>query len=62
VLEFDEFMKIQGCSEKPRHLFIGKGKKTGQEKVEFLRSVVTASVRLLFSHPWIRFMSLMKFI
>jgi hypothetical protein len=34
-------MKIQGCSEKPRHLFIGKGKKAGEEKVELLRSVVT---------------------
>lgn len=27
VLEFDEFMKIEGCETKDRHLFIGKGKK-----------------------------------
>ncbi|KAL9081738.1 MAG: hypothetical protein Q9159_007071 [Coniocarpon cinnabarinum] len=24
VLEFDEFMKIQGCKERPRHCFVGK--------------------------------------
>ena len=27
VLEFDEFMKIEGCKTKDRHLFIGSGKK-----------------------------------
>lgn len=27
VLEFDQFMKIEGCETKPRHLFIGSGKK-----------------------------------
>lgn len=27
VLEFDEFMKIEGCQKKPRHLFVGSGKK-----------------------------------
>lgn len=27
VLEFDEFMKIEGCKAKPRHLFVGSGKK-----------------------------------
>lgn len=27
VLEFDEFMKIEGCKTKPRHLFVGSGKK-----------------------------------
>ena len=27
VLEFDQFMKIQGCKTSPRHLFIGSGKK-----------------------------------
>ncbi|CAK7567715.1 MAG: hypothetical protein SEPTF4163_005683 [Sporothrix epigloea] len=26
VLEFDQFMKIEGCQTKPRHLFIGSGK------------------------------------
>jgi hypothetical protein len=37
VLEFDEFMKIEGCKEKIRHLFVGKGKPTGEEKVETVR-------------------------
>ena len=27
VLEFDEFMKIEGCETRQRHLFIGSGKK-----------------------------------
>ncbi|KAK2760761.1 Integrin beta-1-binding protein 2 [Arachnomyces sp. PD_36] len=38
VLEFDEFMKIEGCKEKKRHLFIGKGKKAGEEKVSEVRN------------------------
>ncbi|KAF4637421.1 hypothetical protein G7Y89_g640 [Cudoniella acicularis] len=29
VLEFDEFMKIEGCETKDKHLFIGSGKKKG---------------------------------
>ncbi|CAK7229358.1 hypothetical protein SBRCBS47491_007218 [Sporothrix bragantina] len=29
VLEFDQFMKIEGCQTKPRHLFVGSGKKKG---------------------------------
>jgi hypothetical protein len=29
VLEFDEFMKIEGCKTKDRHLFVGSGKKRG---------------------------------
>lgn len=37
VLEFDEFMKIEGCKQKKRHLFVGKGKKEGEEKVETVR-------------------------
>lgn len=37
VLEFDEFLKIQGCSEKKKHLFVGKGKPAGEEKVESVR-------------------------
>lgn len=44
VLEFDEFMKIEGCQTKPRHLFIGsgnkeKGKDAGAE--ELLETVRT---------------------
>lgn len=27
VLEFDEFMKIEGCKTKPQHLYVGSGKK-----------------------------------
>ncbi|KFX96592.1 hypothetical protein V490_03245 [Pseudogymnoascus sp. VKM F-3557] len=44
VLEFDEFMKIEGCKTKDRHLFIGSGNKDkkdgvsgGEEKVETVR-------------------------
>ncbi|KAK5658707.1 hypothetical protein OQA88_1516 [Cercophora sp. LCS_1] len=38
VLEFDQFMKIEGCKTKTRHLFVGSGKKdankaTGGEEV-----------------------------
>ena len=29
VLEFDEFMKIQGCTTKDRHVFVGKKKDAG---------------------------------
>jgi hypothetical protein len=39
VLEFDEFMKIEGCKRKKRHLFVGKAKKAGEEKVETVRYV-----------------------
>jgi len=28
-LEFDEFMRIEGCKTKDRHLFVGSGKKKG---------------------------------
>ncbi|CAL5870984.1 uncharacterized protein PFLUO_LOCUS5226 [Penicillium psychrofluorescens] len=38
VLEFDEFLKIPGCAEKTRHLFVGKGKPPGEEKVESVRN------------------------
>jgi hypothetical protein len=29
VLEFDEFMRIEGCKTKDRHLFVGSGRKRG---------------------------------
>ncbi len=32
MLEFDEFMKIEGCKRKGRHLFVGSGKKSGEEE------------------------------
>lgn len=38
VLEFDQFMKIEGCKEKTRHLFIGKGRPAGEEKIDDVRS------------------------
>jgi hypothetical protein len=42
VLEFDEFMKIEGCKTKSGHLFIGSGKMkagngTGEELLETVR-------------------------
>lgn len=32
VLEFDEFMKIPGCTTKPQHLFVGAKKDASQEE------------------------------
>lgn len=32
VLEFDEFMKIEGCKRKSKHLFVGRGKAHGVEE------------------------------
>ncbi|KAH8697384.1 CORD and CS domain protein [Talaromyces proteolyticus] len=51
VLEFDEFMKIAGCTEKKRHLFVGKGKAAGEEKVndvrnDFYQTATTVNVSL----------------
>ncbi|KAL8966971.1 MAG: hypothetical protein Q9197_005688 [Variospora fuerteventurae] len=54
VLEFDEFMKIEGCKRKKRHLFIGSSKKdSGEETMMTLRhdfyqtpTVVIASLYL----------------
>ncbi|CAN9150228.1 unnamed protein product [Alternaria alternata] len=38
VMEFDQFMKIEGCKTKDRHLFVGSGKKKeGEEKLETVR-------------------------
>ncbi|KAI0841208.1 integrin beta-1-binding protein [Hypoxylon sp. FL0890] len=31
VLEFDQFMKIEGCKTSPRHLFIGSGQQKNKE-------------------------------
>ncbi|OAA64970.1 CORD and CS domain protein [Cordyceps fumosorosea ARSEF 2679] len=46
VLEFDQFMKIEGCVSKDRHLFVGSGKKSrggdgsgGDEEEEKLETV-----------------------
>ncbi|KAL8831367.1 MAG: hypothetical protein Q9170_005330 [Blastenia crenularia] len=32
VLEFDEFMKIEGCKQKKRHMFVGSKKKDQEEE------------------------------
>lgn len=42
VLEFDEFMKIEGCKTRDRHLFIGSGgkKKAGNEAGEEILETV----------------------
>jgi CHORD len=43
VLEFDEFMGIEGCHEKPRHMFVGSGRKgqdsgaSGEKRLEAVR-------------------------
>ena len=40
VLEFDEFMKIEGCEHKGKHLFIGRKHRNGkEEKLMEIRSV-----------------------
>ncbi|MCJ1475712.1 hypothetical protein MMC13_004375 [Lambiella insularis] len=42
VLEFDDFLRIEGCEKKDRHMFVGSGKKGkrangGEEKVESVK-------------------------
>ncbi|KAF2869886.1 HSP20-like chaperone [Massariosphaeria phaeospora] len=37
VLEFDQFMNIEGCKTKDRHLFVGSGKEKGEEKLDTVR-------------------------
>lgn len=45
MLEFDEFMKIEGCTTKDKHLFVGSGDKRkgtgsdGEELVETVRYI-----------------------
>jgi hypothetical protein len=39
VLEFDQFMNIEGCKTKERHLFVGSGKKDAEEKLDTVRWV-----------------------
>lgn len=53
-MEFDEFMRIEGCKTKERHLFVGSGKKKGgkegdggEEIVETVRYVMF----ILFQNP-----------
>lgn len=38
VLDFDEFLRIEGCTVKDRHMFVGKPKKADvEEKIETVR-------------------------
>jgi hypothetical protein len=38
VLDFDEFLRIEGCTVKDRHMFVGKAKEANvEEKVETVR-------------------------
>ncbi|KAL4729875.1 hypothetical protein ACLX1H_001904 [Fusarium chlamydosporum] len=39
VLEFDQFMKIEGCKTKNKHLFVGSGKKDGAGSEEVVSDV-----------------------
>lgn len=50
VLEFDQFLKIEGCKTKGRHLFVGSGKKgkSGSEEE------VLTTVRYGEPHPALR--------
>jgi hypothetical protein len=45
VLEFEQFLKLEGCKTKDRHLFVGSGKKEneGEEKVDTVRLVLPRS-------------------
>ncbi|KHN93863.1 CORD and CS domain containing protein [Metarhizium album ARSEF 1941] len=48
VLEFDQFMKIEGCKTKDRHLFIGSGKRDkdhGRDKADPTGEEVLSTVR-----------------
>ena len=41
VLDFDEFMKIEGCTTKQKHMFVGSGKKDkeGEKALHTVRQV-----------------------
>ncbi|KAM0338943.1 hypothetical protein ACHAPU_011139 [Fusarium lateritium] len=39
VLEFDQFLKLEGCKTKNRHLFVGSGKKAGADSQEVISEV-----------------------
>jgi hypothetical protein len=64
VLEFDQFMKIEGCKTKDRHLFIGSGKKekekehigsAGEEVLTTVRYVFLDEAVWSFSSTCVRF-------
>jgi hypothetical protein len=37
VLEFDEFLRIEGCKKKDRHLFVGSGVVKNEKIVDVVR-------------------------
>ncbi|KAL9944821.1 hypothetical protein D7B24_002706 [Verticillium nonalfalfae] len=48
VLEFDQFMKIEGCKTKERHLFVGSGNKNKDGNVETGGEEILKTVRTDF--------------
>lgn len=47
VLEFDQFLKLEGCKTKDRHLFVGAKKKAGvEEKLDTVRYVYLVTLLL----------------
>lgn len=51
MLEFDEFMKIEGCKKKDKHLFVGSKKGSREEeKVAAVRYVGVVSMGCLWTH------------
>lgn len=51
VLEFDQFMKIEGCETKDRHLFIGSGKKDAKGGKAASEELLD-TVRFVVHYPW----------
>jgi hypothetical protein len=43
VMEFDEFLKIDGCTTKDKHVFVGKKKAVLEEKLDKVRYVFCAN-------------------
>jgi hypothetical protein len=46
VMEFDEFLKIEGCTTKDKHVFVGKKKAVTEEKLETVRYVFPSPVMI----------------
>ena len=56
VLEFDEFMKIEGCKRKKRHLFIGSKKQSAyEETISKVRYVAKFFSRSVSGEHWVWF-------
>ena len=54
MLEFDEFMKIEGCRKKDKHLFVGSQKGSGEEEkvaeVRYVGALPTGCERRMAYH------------